>query len=74
VADTRLWTTEALATVHPLPMPTRGKVFAEARTKFARTRSLDEIVERAYELVFVSVGHISLADSDTPIRLYSYTN
>ena len=49
-------TTEVLATVHLPHMPTREEFLAEAKAMFARTRSLDEIVDRAYELLLASVG------------------
>src|SRR5688572_29313702 len=49
-------TTEVLATVHLPHMPTRVEFLAEAKAMFARTRSLDEIVDRAYELLLASVG------------------
>jgi stearoyl-CoA desaturase (Delta-9 desaturase) len=55
VVDARLWMTEVLANVHPSQMPTRDEFLAEAMAMFAKTRSLDDIVDRAYELLFVSV-------------------
>jgi len=48
--------TEVLATFHLPHMPTREEFLAEAKAMFARTRSLDKIVDRAYELLLVSVG------------------
>jgi len=69
---------EALARAHhrtsemlkalPVPhIPTREEFLHEARAMFARTRSLDEIVDHAYELLLASVGS-RLA---TPIELRS---
>ena len=55
-------TSEMLATLHlphmpPLPqMPSREELVAKARAMFARTKSLDEIADRAYELLLASVG------------------
>ena len=49
-------TTEVLRHVHLPHMPTRDEFRAQARAMFARTRSLDEIVDRAYELLLASVG------------------
>ena len=49
-------TTEVLATLHLPHMPTREEFVAEAKAMFARTRSLDEIVDRAYVILLVSVG------------------
>jgi stearoyl-CoA desaturase (delta-9 desaturase) len=37
-------------------LPTRNEVLARATTMFARTRSMDEIVERAYELVLDAIA------------------
>jgi stearoyl-CoA desaturase (delta-9 desaturase) len=48
--------TAVLATTHLPPMPTREHLLAEAKAMFAKTRSLDEIVDRAYELLLESVG------------------
>jgi stearoyl-CoA desaturase (Delta-9 desaturase) len=47
---------EVLATLHVPSIPNRDEFLAEARAMFARTRSLDEIVDRAYELVLTSVS------------------
>jgi stearoyl-CoA desaturase (Delta-9 desaturase) len=49
-------TTEVLSTWHLPQMPSRDEVLAQAKAMFARTISLDEIVDRAYELVLASVG------------------
>jgi stearoyl-CoA desaturase (delta-9 desaturase) len=49
-------TAEMLKTL-PVPhIPTREEFVHEARAMFARTKSLDEIVDRAYELLLASVG------------------
>jgi stearoyl-CoA desaturase (delta-9 desaturase) len=37
-------------------LPTRDELFARASTMFARTRSMDDIVERAYELVLDAIA------------------
>ena len=37
-------------------LPTRDEVLARATTMFARTRSMDAIVERAYELMLDSIA------------------
>ncbi|HJR22896.1 MAG TPA: acyl-CoA desaturase, partial [Dongiaceae bacterium] len=49
-------TTEVLSNLHLPQMPSRDEVLAQAKAMFARTISLDEIVDRAYELVLASVG------------------
>ena len=49
-------TSEVLTTLQILHMPSREEFLAEAKAMFARTRSLDEIVDRAYELLLESVG------------------
>jgi stearoyl-CoA desaturase (delta-9 desaturase) len=57
--------TEVLQTVHLPHMPTRDEFLAEAKARFAKTRSLDEIVDRAYEFVLESVG-LHLAGAARP--------
>ncbi|MGH6923305.1 MAG: acyl-CoA desaturase [Propylenella sp.] len=37
-------------------LPSRDQLVAEARAMFARTRSLDEIVDRAHEMLLAAVG------------------
>jgi stearoyl-CoA desaturase (delta-9 desaturase) len=49
-------TTEVLATLHLPHMPSRDELTAKARAMFARTISLEEIVDRAHELLLASVG------------------
>jgi stearoyl-CoA desaturase (delta-9 desaturase) len=47
---------DVLATM-PLPhLPTRDEVLARATTMFARTRSMDDIVERAYALMLDAIA------------------
>jgi stearoyl-CoA desaturase (delta-9 desaturase) len=41
---------------HLPQLPRREDLMAQARAMFAQTRSLEEIVDRAYELVLVSIG------------------
>jgi stearoyl-CoA desaturase (delta-9 desaturase) len=53
--EARLRLTEVLATVHAMHMPTRNEVLTEAKAMFTKTRSLDEIVDRAYKQLLVSV-------------------
>ena len=48
--------TEVLMTLHLPHIPSREEFLREARAMFARTKSLDEIVDRAYELLLASVG------------------
>lgn len=47
---------EVLASLHLPHLPTRSEVFSRARETFAMTASLDEIAERAYELLLETVG------------------
>jgi len=49
-------TTEVLMTLHLPHIPTREEFLHEARAMFARTKSLDEIVDRAHELLLISVS------------------
>jgi stearoyl-CoA desaturase (delta-9 desaturase) len=43
------------ADLHLPSMPTRDQLLAEARSMFAKTKHLDDIVDRAYELLVESV-------------------
>src|SRR6266568_21954 len=47
---------EVLASLHPGRIPTRDELLAQAQAMFARTRSLDEIVDRAHQLLLGAVG------------------
>ena len=49
-------TSEMLKTLHVPHIPTREEFRREAKAMFARTSSLDEIVDRAHELLLASVG------------------
>ena len=49
-------TSEMLKTLHVPHIPTREEFLREAKAMFARTTSLDEIVDRAHELLLASVG------------------
>jgi stearoyl-CoA desaturase (Delta-9 desaturase) len=48
--------TEVLMSLHLPQVPTREELLIEARSMFARTPSLDDIVDRAYEFLLASVG------------------
>jgi stearoyl-CoA desaturase (delta-9 desaturase) len=56
LARARERTTDVLATLHLPQVPSREEFLAQAKAMFARTISLDEIVDRAYELVLASIG------------------
>lgn len=45
-------------------LPTREDILSEARTRFSRTPSLEEIVDRAYELFIASVGSRLVVNAD----------
>jgi stearoyl-CoA desaturase (delta-9 desaturase) len=49
---------DVLRNLHLPKMPTRDQFLAEARDMFAKTRSLDDIVDRAHELLLESVGSL----------------
>jgi len=55
LSQARSQTAEILASFHPR-IPTRDELLAQAQAMFARTRSLDEIVDRAYQLLLGAVG------------------
>ncbi len=50
-------------------LPTREEILSEARTRFSRTSSLEEIVDRAYELLIASVGSRLVVKADHGRRL-----
>jgi stearoyl-CoA desaturase (delta-9 desaturase) len=57
--------TAEMLTILPVPhIPSREELVHEAKAMFARTKSLDEIVDRAYELLIASVGACLVA----PVR------
>ena len=47
---------EALATVHLPQMPTREELLAGARAMFAKTPSIEDIVDRAHDMLLAAVG------------------
>lgn len=47
---------DVLAGVHLPHLPTRDEILARASTMFVKTRSLDEIVERAHWMILKAVG------------------
>jgi stearoyl-CoA desaturase (Delta-9 desaturase) len=49
-------TSEMLKTLHLPHIPSREDFLREGRAMFARTRSLDEIVDRAHEILLAAVG------------------
>src|SRR5690606_457858 len=49
-------TAEVMASLHLPHLPSREELLAEARATFARTPSLDEIVDRAHTLLLTAVG------------------
>jgi stearoyl-CoA desaturase (Delta-9 desaturase) len=59
-------TTEVLAGLHLPQLPSREEFQASAKAMFAKTRSLEEIVDRAYELLLVSVGRRLAAPVEQP--------
>jgi stearoyl-CoA desaturase (delta-9 desaturase) len=59
--------TGAAIIAHPPQLPSREELLAEAKILFAKTRSLDEIVNRAYEILLASVGmHLAAFSADRP--------
>jgi stearoyl-CoA desaturase (delta-9 desaturase) len=56
LARARERTSEVVATLHLPQVPSREEFLTQAKAMFARTISLDEIVDRAYELLLTSVG------------------
>jgi stearoyl-CoA desaturase (delta-9 desaturase) len=56
LARARERTSEVVATLHLPEVPSREEFLTQAKAMFARTISLDEIVDRAYDLLLASVG------------------
>ena len=54
--ETKSRTVDTLTALHLNRMPSRNELLARAQAMFARTRSLDEIVDRAYQLLLESVN------------------
>jgi stearoyl-CoA desaturase (delta-9 desaturase) len=56
LAQTQRRAAEVLANLHLPNLPTRTELLARARSMFANTVSLEEIADRAYELLLEAVG------------------
>jgi len=56
LAATQTRAVEVLAHLHLPHLPTRAEIRAQATTMFARTPSIDEIVDRAHALVLDAIG------------------
>jgi stearoyl-CoA desaturase (Delta-9 desaturase) len=56
LAATQTRAVEVLAHLHLPHLPTRTEILAQATTMFARTPSIDEIVDRAHALVLDAIG------------------
>ena len=55
---------DTLSSLHLPHMPSRAELATQARTMFARTPSLDEIVDGAHELLLAAVGrHLAASAS-----------
>ena len=57
-------TADVLATVHLPHMPSREELTIKAQAMFAKTKSLEEIADRAYELLLASVAPRLLAPTE----------
>jgi stearoyl-CoA desaturase (delta-9 desaturase) len=67
IARARGKATETIASLHLPHMPTRAELLARAREMFAKTASLDLIVDRGRELLLASVSR-HLAEPATVAR------
>jgi stearoyl-CoA desaturase (delta-9 desaturase) len=56
LADAQHRAADVLAGFHLPHLPTRQEVFARARTMFAETPSMDEIVDRAHAVILDAIG------------------
>jgi stearoyl-CoA desaturase (delta-9 desaturase) len=66
LAATQTRAVEVLANLHLPHLPTRNEIRAQATTMFARTPSIDEIVDRAHGLVLDAIGARLRAFAATP--------
>jgi len=64
LAEARHRVAEVLMTLHLPQLPGRDDVMIQARTMFVPTKALDEIVDRAYELLLASIGIRLIAASN----------
>jgi stearoyl-CoA desaturase (Delta-9 desaturase) len=55
---------DVLMAMHVPHLPSREEILSEARTMFSRTPSLEEIVDRAYDLFIASVGSRLVLNGD----------
>jgi stearoyl-CoA desaturase (delta-9 desaturase) len=62
-------TGDVLAQLHLPHIPSREECLAQAKALFARTPSLDEIVDRAHELLLASVGAELAAPIEQRVRV-----
>jgi stearoyl-CoA desaturase (delta-9 desaturase) len=60
--DARVRATEALSRLNLPHIPSRQELLAEAKVMFARTKSLEEIIDRAYDSLMAAVGMQLAAD------------
>jgi len=56
LAATQLRASDALAGLHVPHLPTRNEILTRAMTMYAKTPSIDDIVDRAYALLLEAVG------------------
>ena len=66
LAATQTRAVEVLASLHLPHLPTRDEILAQATTMFARTPSIDDIVDRAHGLVLDAIGARLRAFAATP--------
>jgi stearoyl-CoA desaturase (delta-9 desaturase) len=64
LAEARHRVAEVLMTLHLPQLPGRDDVMIQARMMFVPTKALDEIVDRAYELLLASIGIRLIAASN----------
>ena len=67
IAQTHGRLTEALASLPPPHIPSHAEILAQAKAMFAKTPSLDRIVDRGRELLLAAVGrHLATPDRTLP--------
>jgi stearoyl-CoA desaturase (delta-9 desaturase) len=68
ISKARNGATEALAGMHLPHLPSRDEISRYARAKLASSPSLEDIVDRAYELLLASVGTHLATPAPAPVR------
>jgi stearoyl-CoA desaturase (delta-9 desaturase) len=67
LTDAHRTSAEVLSTLHLSVVPKRAEIDALAKTMYSKARALDEVVDRAYELLLTAVGARLALQTELPI-------